>query len=66
MFGITNLQTEEKPIPHLMHPMAISAAVPIPYSSAPSIAAMTMSRPVRNPPSVRKVIRSRRWFIART
>ncbi len=50
----------------MMQPMAISAAVPIPYSSAPIIAAMTMSRPVRSPPSVRSVTRSRRLFIAST
>ena len=49
-----------------MHPIAISAAVPIPYSSAPIIAAITISRPVLNPPSVRKVIRSLRLFIERT
>jgi hypothetical protein len=50
----------------MMQPMAISAAVPMPYSSAPIIAAMTMSRPVRSPPSVRSVTRSRRLFIAST
>ena len=50
----------------MMQPIAISAAVPIPYSSAPIIAAMTISRPVRNPPSVRSVTRSRKLFIART
>ena len=38
----------------MMQPIAISAAVPMPYSSAPIIAAMTISRPVRKPPSVRK------------
>ena len=50
----------------MMQPIAISAAVPMPYSSAPIIAAMTMSRPVRRPPSVRSVTRSRRRFMART
>ncbi len=50
----------------IIQPIAINAAVPIPYSSAPNIAAMTMSRPVRKPPSVRKVTRSRRLFIAST
>ena len=44
----------------MMQPMATSAAVPMPYSSAPIIAAMTMSRPVRKPPSVRKTMRWRR------
>ena len=33
---------------------------------APIIAAITMSRPVRRPPSVRRVIRSRRPFTAST
>ena len=32
----------------------------------PSIAAMTMSRPVRKPPSVRSVTRSRRLFMDST
>ncbi|OIQ64926.1 hypothetical protein GALL_535210 [mine drainage metagenome] len=50
----------------MIQPIAISAAVPMPYSSAPIIAAMMISRPVRKPPSVRSVIRSRRLFIART
>ena len=36
--------------------------VPKLNSSAPRIAAMTMSRPVRRPPSVRSVTRSRRSF----
>ena len=40
--------------------------MPIPYSSAPNIAAITISRPVRNPPSVRSVTRSRKLFIANT
>ena len=50
----------------MMQPMAISAAVPMPNSSAPSIAAMTMSRPVRSPPSVRSTTRSRRLLMVRT
>ena len=37
-----------------------------PLSSAPIIAAITTSRPVRRPPSVRSVTRSRRRFIAST
>ena len=50
----------------MMQPMAIRDAVPTPYSSAPIIAAMTMSRPVLSPPSVRSVMRSRRLFSAST
>ena len=50
----------------MMQPMAMRAAVPMPYSSAPSIAAITTSRPVRRPPSVRSVTRSRRLFMERT
>ena len=50
----------------MMQPTATSDAVPMPYSSAPSIAAMTISRPVRRPPSVRSVIFSRRLFSDRT
>ena len=50
----------------MMQPMEISAAVPMPYSSAPIIAAMTMSRPVRSPPSVRSVTRPRSLFIDST
>ncbi len=50
----------------MMQPMAISAAVPMPNSSAPSIAAITMSRPVRSPPSVRRITRSRRLLIVST
>ncbi len=42
-----------------MQPMATSDSVPMPYSSAPSRAAMTMSRPVLSPPSVRRVTRWR-------
>ena len=38
-------------------PTATKLAVPMPNSSAPSMAAMTISRPVRSPPSVR----SRTW-----
>ena len=50
----------------MMQPIAISAAVPIPNSCAPSIAAMTMSRPVLSPPSVRSTTRSRRLFTVST
>ena len=38
----------------MMQPRAIRLAVPMPNSSAPNIAAMTTSRPVRMPPSVRR------------
>ena len=44
----------------MSQPIAMSAAVPKPYSSAPSSAAMTTSRPVCRPPSVRSATRSRR------
>ena len=37
----------------MMHPIATSDAVPMPKSSAPSMAAITTSRPVLMPPSVR-------------
>ena len=50
----------------MMHPIATSAAVPIPNSCAPSIAAITMSRPVRSPPSVLRITRSRRLFTVST
>ena len=43
----------------MMQPMAISEAVPMPYSSAPSMAAITTSRPVLMPPSVRSSTLSR-------
>ena len=43
----------------MMQPMAISEAVPMPYSSAPSMAAITTSRPVLMPPSVRSSTFSR-------
>ena len=46
----------------MMQPMAIRLAVPMPNSSAPSMAAMTMSRPVRMPPSARRVTWWRRLF----
>ena len=52
--------------PPEMQPIAISAAVPMPYSSAPISAAITMSRPVLSPPSVRSVTRSRSLFMLRT
>ncbi len=44
----------------MMQPMAIRLAVPMPYSSAPSMAAITTSRPVRMPPSVRSRTKWRR------
>ncbi len=44
----------------MMQPMAISEAVPMPYSSAPSRAAIITSRPVLMPPSVRSITFSRR------
>ena len=44
----------------MSQPSATRMAVPKPNSSAPSSAAMTMSRPLRRPPSVRRVARSRR------
>ena len=42
--------------------MAISEAVPTPNSSAPIMAAITISRPVLRPPSVRSTTRWRRRF----
>ncbi|OPZ01346.1 MAG: hypothetical protein BWZ09_02736 [Alphaproteobacteria bacterium ADurb.BinA305] len=50
----------------MMQPIATSAAVPRPYSSAPSSAAITTSRPVLRPPSVRSLMRSRRRLSAST
>ena len=50
----------------IIHPIATKLAVPIPYSSAPSIAAITISLPVFNPPSVRKITLSRRLFNDKT
>ena len=44
----------------MMQPMATSDAVPMPNSSAPRIAAITTSRPVLMPPSVRSRTRWRR------
>jgi hypothetical protein len=49
----------------MMQPMATSAAVPMPNSSAPIIAAITR-RARSQPPSVRSVTRSRSLFIAST
>ena len=46
----------------MMQPIAISEAVPMPYSSAPSMAAITTSRPVLMPPSVRSSTFSRSRF----
>ena len=45
-----------------MQPMATSAAVPMPNSSPPSMAAMTTSRPVLMPPSTLSLTRWRRRF----
>ena len=42
--------------------MATSDSVPMPYSSAPSMAAITTSRPVLMPPSVRSTTRWRSRF----
>ena len=41
----------------MMQPIATSEAVPMPNSSAPSMAAITTSRPVLMPPSVRSFTR---------
>ena len=55
----------------MMQPMATSEAVPMPNSSAPSMAAITTSRPVLMPPSVRSFTRWRRrlssstWCVSR-
>jgi hypothetical protein len=49
----------------MMQPIATSEAVPTPNSSAPIIAAITTSRPVRMPPSVRRVTRWRRLLRVR-
>ena len=43
--------------------VATSEAVPTPYSSAPSMAAITTSRPVFSPPSVCSTTRLRRSFM---
>src|SRR5207247_1518560 len=50
----------------MMQPMTTSGAVEKPYSSAPSSAATTTSRPVFIWPSVWTMIRSRSLFITRT
>ena len=46
----------------MMQPIATRLAVPMPNSSAPSMAAITTSRPVLMPPSVRSFTRCRRRF----
>ena len=48
-----------------MHPSAIIATEPKPYSSAPSKAAITTSQPVLRPPSVLKITLSRKLFSRR-
>jgi hypothetical protein len=50
----------------MMQPMATRLSVPMPNSSAPRMAAMTMSRPVFRPPSVRSFTRWRRPFSVST
>ena len=50
----------------MMQPSTTSGAVENPYSSAPSSAAMTTSRPVFIWPSVWTTMRSRSWFITST
>src|SRR5216683_3100385 len=50
----------------MSQPRATSTAVPKPNSSAPSRAAITMSRPLRSPPSVRRLTRSRSRFATKT
>ena len=50
----------------MMQPMATRLAVPMPNSSAPSMAAITTSRPVLMPPSVRSFTRCRSRFSVRT
>ena len=50
----------------IIHPIATSDEVPIPYSSAPIIAAIITSLPVFNPPSVRSVTLCLRLFKVRT
>jgi hypothetical protein len=50
----------------MMQPMATSDAVPMPNSSAPSMAATTTSRPVLMPPSVRSFTRCRRRLSSST
>lgn len=49
----------------MMQPVAIIATVPKPYSSAPSAAITSTSRPVRMPPSHRRATRSRRPLVVR-
>ena len=49
----------------IMHPSAIIATEPKPYSSAPSKAAITTSQPVLRPPSVLKITLSRKLFSKR-
>ena len=49
-----------------MQPMATSEVVPMPNSSAPSMAAVTTSRPVLMPPSTRSVTVWRRRFSVST
>ena len=44
----------------MMQPIATRLSVPMPNSSAPRIAAITMSRPVFSPPSARSRMRPRR------
>jgi len=46
----------------MMQPIATRDAVPMPNSSAPSMAAITTSRPVLMPPSVRSRTRWRNRF----
>ena len=46
----------------MMQPVAIIATVPKPNSSPPNAAATMTSRPLRMPPSTRKLTRSRRLF----
>ncbi len=50
----------------MSQPIATTEAVPKPNSSAPSSAAITTSRPVLSPPSVRTRIRPRRSFSTST
>ena len=50
---------------NMAQPDAIKAAVPKLNSSAPSRAAITMSRPVFSPPSARTMMRERRLFSIR-
>ena len=50
----------------IIHPIATKEEVPMPYSSAPIIAAMTTSLPVFKPPSVLSVTLCLRLFKVRT